>query len=242
MPAPANGSPSPTADKPPRLRRRIPLSLRMFVAILGLLGIVSTAMVGIPVCRQQLAIRQFQQHGCQFYTQPGGPAWLRRWVGDRRMKLFDQVVMVDLRRAKDTDGALAHLNGLTSVREVILIGTPITDSGLMHLKGLTNLQRLLLMNTSVTDAGLVHLKGLTNMKVLKLDNTRVTDAGLAHLQGMTRMEGLSLVGTSVTEVGMQHLKGLPKLRLLVLSNVAETSSGVAELKQALPGLRVGPSW
>jgi hypothetical protein len=248
MPALTNLTADPTTDKPPRPRRWIPVSLRMVMAIFLLLGVVSTAMVGIPAYRQQVAIRQLRLSGCEFLTRhnvPGWlrrPAWLRRWVWNQRNKLFEEVYWVDLRRAQDPGAELSHLDGLASIHEVILVRTPVTDSDLVQLKGLTNIQELLLTGTSVTDAGLVHLKELTSMKVLKLDNTRVTDAGLAHLRGMTKMEGLSLVGTQVTEVGMQHLEVLPKLRLLVLSNITETNPGVVKLKRALPGLRVSPSW
>ena len=50
----------------------------------------------------------------------------------------------------------------------------VTDTGLAHLKGLTNLRELNLSSCEVTDAGLVHRKGLTKLNSLDLWGTQVT--------------------------------------------------------------------
>ena len=70
------------------------------------------------------------------------------------------------------------------------------------------------VGTQVSDAGLAYLKELPNLRCVKLDGTRATDAGLKHLVGMSGLEDLLLRETAVTD------------------------SGVAELKRALPDLRV----
>jgi hypothetical protein len=58
----------------------------------------------------------------------------------------------------------------------------IADAGLAHLKGLTALRELSLRNTKITDAGLVHLRTLTGLRKLDLRHTRVTAAGVRGLQ------------------------------------------------------------
>jgi len=59
-----------------------------------------------------------------------------------------------------TDAGLVHLKGLTSLKELRLVGfVRISDAGLVHLKGMTNLQNLQLLETRITDAGLVHTAG-----------------------------------------------------------------------------------
>ena len=59
-----------------------------------------------------------------------------------------------------TDAGLVHLKGLTSLKELRLVGfVRISDAGLVHLEALTNLQKLHLSFTQVTDAGLVHTVG-----------------------------------------------------------------------------------
>jgi len=96
------------------------------------------------------------------------------------------------------DGDLAHLKGLTGLRELDLGYTKITDAGLAHLKGLTGLRELNLRHTKITDAGLAHLKGLTGLRKLYLVGTQFTDAGLPHL--------LYLGDTQITGAGLADLK------------------------------------
>jgi hypothetical protein len=110
----ANPSADPTTVNPPRPRRWIPLSLRMFVAILVLLGAGSALWIGVPAYRQQTAIREIERVGGKVVTRPRGPNWLRTWVGDERMKPFDEVVTVLLKGSQCTDATLTHLTGLTS--------------------------------------------------------------------------------------------------------------------------------
>jgi hypothetical protein len=68
--------------------------------------------------------------------------------------------------------------------EVLNIGLceEVGDAGLAHLKGLTELRELNLRSTKVTDAGLAHLRGLTGLRKLDLRHTKVTAAGVQDLQ------------------------------------------------------------
>ena len=91
----------------------------------------------------------------------------------------------------------------------------ITDEGLAHLKGLTKLKELSLASTKITDAGLVHLKGLTKLKELGLASTKITDAGLVHLKGLSKLELLYLKETEITDAGVKDLKeALPDCRTI----------------------------
>jgi len=54
----------------------------------------------------------------------------------------------------------------------------VTDQTLAHLKGLTTLKELDLNNTQITDDGLTVLKDLPVLEMVRLCNTKVTDAGL----------------------------------------------------------------
>ena len=76
-----------------------------------------------------------------------------------------------------------------------LNGTKVTDAGLAHLKGLSQLKNLQLENTKVTDAGLAHLKELNQLLVLVLDDTNATDVGLEYLKGLTQLQELDLMDT-----------------------------------------------
>ncbi len=99
-----------------------------------------------------------------------------------RVNEQDRIILVDFSFASITDAGLVHLEGLTSLRQLVLRNAPITNAGLVHLERLTSLKILVLTGTPVTDAGLVHLKGLTDLTFLALNNTRITDAGVRELK------------------------------------------------------------
>ena len=60
--------------------------------------------------------------------------------------------------------------------------TVIMDAGLAHLEGLTSLRELFLDSTRVTDAGLAYLEGLTNLSTLHVGHSGVSAAGIKKLQ------------------------------------------------------------
>ncbi|HEY2249753.1 MAG TPA: hypothetical protein VGH74_01785, partial [Planctomycetaceae bacterium] len=51
----------PASDKPPRPRRWIPLTLRMYVAIVGVLGLGSTLLFGLQSYRQFSVIERLER-------------------------------------------------------------------------------------------------------------------------------------------------------------------------------------
>ncbi len=90
-----------------------------------------------------------------------------------------------------------------------------SDATLSQIGTLTSIKELVLSGAAVTDPGLAHLKGLTELEKLWLDNnTRLTDAGLVHLNGLTNLKMLSLRNTRVTVAGVAELRrALPQLRI-----------------------------
>ncbi len=76
--------------------------------------------------------------------------------------------LAGLRLRGATDGDLAHLKGLTALRELALDGSKITDAGLAHLKGLTGLRKVTLTRTNITDAGADSLrKALPEVRIFE---------------------------------------------------------------------------
>jgi hypothetical protein len=116
--------------------------------------------------------------------------------------------------------------------------THLTDAEMEPMRRWASLRVLLAPNTAVTDAGLAHLAGLRRLAFLDLRGTRVTDAGLAHLEKATGLYRLDLDGTAVTDAGLTHLKGLERLKELNVAGTRVTEAGAADLRQALPGLKV----
>jgi hypothetical protein len=251
--ATANSIPDPTLVKPSQRRRWIPLSLRMFLVILLTLGAGSALWIGVPACRQWMAIRAIEQRGGTIETVPKGSRWLPGWARHPELRIFDRVhavklgehasystlseigVLTDVRTlwlegAPVTDAGLEHLKGLAVLSDLRLGKTPVTDAGLAHLKPLTRLSFLSLHFTRVTDAGLIHLEGLTNLRHLLLSTTLVTDAGFTHLNGLSKLESLYLENTKVTDAGLIHLQGLKNLTLLSLDNTRVTDAGLEHLE------------
>jgi hypothetical protein len=223
---------------PPRPRRWIPLSLRMYVAVLVIAGVASAVNIGLPAWRQHIALKEIERLGGFAIAAPGGPAWLRAVLGNDRMKMFDDVVYVELGRTRASDSTLRHLSCLTSISGLSLGGTEITDAGLGHLEKLTNLHNLVLVNTRVTDAGLAHLTELKRLRYLVLDRTDVTDAGLVPLEELTSLKDLSLGSTRVSDASLVHLAALTRLEYLWLRDTLVTDAGAVELQAALPNAKI----
>ncbi len=114
----------------------------------------------------------------------------------------------------------------------------ITDEHLVPLKSLPRVAQLNLRGREITNAGLVNLKDLKGLTTLHLENTKVTDDGLVQLKGLENLEYLNLYGTAVTDAGLKHLAGLKKLRKIYLWQTQVTDAGAAELKAAIPELRI----
>ena len=158
-------SPTPTHDcateKPPRRRRRMPLSLRIFAAILVVLLVGSVLSVWVPYYREQLVIQMIERRGGGVDTEICAPNWLRQLVSDdpiRKCEIFERVFSVDLDETRITDAEIAQLSRMTNLSTLSLGSTPVTDAGLTHLYGLRKLNILYLGRTAVTDRGARDLK------------------------------------------------------------------------------------
>src|SRR5579872_2579115 len=84
-------SADPTTGKPPRPRRWIPLTLRMYVMMLGVLGVGSVLWFGFRSYRQFSMIERLEridlvegrpQKPGFVGLAPNGPGWLRSQIGD----------------------------------------------------------------------------------------------------------------------------------------------------------------
>ncbi len=194
------------------MKLRISHRVCSVLAVLLLLTMIVSTKIGLSQHRQQTAIAEIERLGGVVSLQNGGPDWLRRIVGNKTMRFFDGVYLVNLRETQATDSDLATLQAMTEIERLNLAGVPVTDTGLAHLKGLTDLAALDLSGTNVTDAGLIHLTRLTRLRYLYLGGTRVTDAGLRHLDGLNNLRQLSVDETNVTDAGIEALKRkLPEL-------------------------------
>jgi hypothetical protein len=163
----AIASPDLAEDKPPGRKRWIPVSFRMLVAILAILGI-GTGRELLRICRQEAALREIERLQGTVILNQGGPKWLWELVGHTRMEAFDEVCVIHLWHKHATDETLHHIGRLTSLRELQLDGTPVTDAGLQELSGLNNLKELFVAETQVTDTGVAELqRALPTLRILR---------------------------------------------------------------------------
>jgi Leucine-rich repeat (LRR) protein len=181
-------------DQIPPARRRFtiwlprPLWIGLPTAVLLVIAIMLH--VGLPMSRQQIAIREVKRLGGTVETGSRCLEWLRTFTGGQPTLPFEDVTWIGL------------------------AGTPATDATMVLAGRFTRLEWLILDGTRVTDAGLAELENLAVLEGLDLSNTQVTDAGLKHVQGLTRLQYLRLGGTQVTESAAAQLKRtLPRLTI-----------------------------
>src|SRR6266446_1332594 len=108
----------PIAPEPWRFSFRLPRPLWVGVAAPVLLVVAVILRIGVPIYRQQMAIHQLEKLSARFKTEHGGPDWLRRWLGNERMKLFDHVVAVSLLTMESSETDHRFLRDLTALREI----------------------------------------------------------------------------------------------------------------------------
>src|SRR5260221_14082955 len=122
----------PTTGKPPRRRRWIPLSLRIFVAVLVFLG-VTCAWFGVGICQRTLVVREIRRLGGSAHAHAPGPSWLLDRVGYERMRMFGDVDSVSLQGAQVTNDTLHQVAGLKTLERLDLVETQVTDAGMTHV-------------------------------------------------------------------------------------------------------------
>jgi hypothetical protein len=125
---------------------------RFAVATALLVVVVAWLQVGLPMYRQQPAIRAIRQAGGFVGVEPDGPEWNSDWTR------FGQATVVGLTNKQFNDADAVCLATLKHAKVMVLLGTQITDVTLEHLKELTNLQYLDVRETRVTESGVAELQ------------------------------------------------------------------------------------
>jgi Leucine-rich repeat (LRR) protein len=116
---------------------------------------------------------------------------------------FDNVVFISMLKGA-TDERLAQAGQLSELMYLSVEGGQVTDAGLEHVTGLTKLRSLDLLDTPVTNIGLASLNRLTSLEMLTLSGTKVTDEGMSHLKGMPLLDSLSLDDSPISDVGLAN--------------------------------------
>jgi hypothetical protein len=149
---------------------RLPRPLWIGLAAIVLIMTAAGLGVGIPIYRQQIAVREIEELGGWVFTAPRTPEWLYELlfrIDEDLGERSDVVVSVCLDQKPATDSTLYRLSSLTDLKELRLNGTQVTDGGLKHLQALSKLERLSLNSTRVTDTGVAALQRA--LPALKID-------------------------------------------------------------------------
>src|SRR5260370_28791516 len=96
----------------------VPRPVRIFAAMVVLIVVAIALQFGLPVYRQQAAIREIERAGGSVQTIHRGPNWLRGQIGEERMKLLDEAVDVRLDDTEATDYTLSQVGVPTSLQRL----------------------------------------------------------------------------------------------------------------------------
>jgi Leucine-rich repeat (LRR) protein len=181
-----------------RASSRLPRPLWIGIAATVLLIIATGVHVGLPIYRQENAVRQIRRLGGWERRSRVGPKWLRELAGEERVDRFAQVEELYLIDTEFGDADVARLRLLPAVKVLYLDGTKVTDAGLGELTTMSLLEELHLKQTAITDHGLASLERLAKLRELDVSHTDLTDAGLSHIATMTQLRRLWLDESGVT--------------------------------------------
>jgi hypothetical protein len=240
----------PVADRPPRRKRWIPVSLRLWLVILVVLTSAAAWIVYRGV-RQAVIVRRIHEAGGQvdYYgqfdgygnwiagAQPRGPAWLRKRIGN---DFFDEPFSVRVNHANTGEpvpeavrNVVPQIARLPRLRSLSVDGVRLTEADLVAISKLSKLQNLFLEQGTLDDIELEPLREL-QLECLGLQRTRISDKGLQTISQMRSLRYLDLTRTRVTDAGVLSLVELSNLQTLRVNRSKVTLAGAKQLKAGLP--------
>ncbi|HJT30451.1 MAG TPA: hypothetical protein VJ783_00185 [Pirellulales bacterium] len=240
----------------PSCRSRRPLQFSLGTLLLAVTGLSIWLGVQTKAARLQRAIAaDIRRLGGQVYydwqlddedretgrTEPPGPVWLRRWIGD---DYFQTAVTAYLMYVPCRDGDFPAIENMPALQTVSLEGTEIGDATLPRLARLRRLRFLNLSETKITDKGAAELNRLSCLTTLWIcpsdapTDESVSDAGLKQLRGLRELKSLALGGSGITDASIAVLAEFKHLRELYLLDTAITADGWVRLRNSLPDCEV----
>ena len=224
-----------TPPAPPR-RRWVAFSVRGILALVLAIGLWLGWVVN-AARNKRIAVVAIEAYGGFVYydhefvggkltpgTEPWGPRWLHRWLGDDYFQDVAEVSLVYGHRpggarvevSRTTDDVVVHLRAFPRLKRLLLHKTQATDAAMEHVGRLAKLEGLWMWDAAVTDEGVARLEGLRHLKDIHVSNAKITDASLRTLAQLPRLETLSLQGNYFTDAGLVYLKGMRDVKGLYL--------------------------
>lgn len=162
--------------------------------------------------------------------------------GLRRLAQSRSLERIGGRWMKNITGrGLAHLKGMSQLKQVDMAYARLRDADLAHFTALPHLDELSLPG-GFTDVGIDHLAHLDHLKRLRVNSyasSLLTDKTLATLGEMRTLETLEISGSGFTAEGIESLANLENLEVLILRSPGGDGVNNGSLKQLarLPKLR-----
>lgn len=250
MDFPETASAGPTDQKPPRPRRWIPLSLRMFLAIL--LGLSSITVwfavkgyVQHQIVRRIVAAGGHVEYGGQYHLNgrlklrgtPRGPAWLRGVIGDDFLDSPTSVAFYGRNRSVRGEDIIPDIVQLPSLKAISINGIRLTQQDLDRLSVLKGVHTLHFSEGSLDDLDLEALKRL-KLTWLGLPRSRISDKGMRSLKDIRSLRYLDLTRSRVSDRSIEYLAELSNLRTLIVCRTKISREGVALLESRLPDCHI----
>ena len=85
------------------------------MAAVALVVVAVGLRIGVPIYRKQAAIREITRLRGKVRQVACGPEWLRKRIGEERMKMVDEVDRVDFSSTQVTDAGISALERLTGL-------------------------------------------------------------------------------------------------------------------------------
>lgn len=130
---------------------------------------------------------------------------------------------------------LPHIQHLTGLKVLEMIGVETTGRGLQFIRGLRNLQRLEIGSESYfEDVGLTYLQNLAGLEVLNLF-VPVSDEGLRYLSALPSLRELSLKCERIRGPGFTYVARIPSLEFLEIRGDNNTGGPSSSALKHLSG-------
>ena len=144
---------------PRRVSSKLPRPRGFGVAAVVLAVVAVGLPFGIPIYRQQVAIREIRRLGGSVRVALNGrPEWFRDRLPDGWNEVFGRVILVNLGTPTVTDADLEWLHQLPDVEMLGLDGSRVTDEGLEKLANRRTLRYVWAIDPDVTSHGIEQLR------------------------------------------------------------------------------------
>ena len=115
---------------------------------------------------------------------------------------LERLVLLDV----PGNAELAGLSRLRSLRELVVINTPVGQSGAEYLADCQHLSYLRVSRADIDDQALAALCRIHSLAKLDVSDNLITDNGLLAAAQLPNLKELSLRGNPITDKGVQALQ------------------------------------